>query len=525
MDAVHDGPSRGAGAVERAKLMYRRIPVAPMALSVDGIDAIIEAPLDLGAALGELLVVELDSGERWVVQLRDLAIVEREAAEIDLAGDDELGPIRVRPLRRTLRGEAAILGRLDGGFTPGTGPVFGESPLRRATAEETRAVFGAGGSAGATGLALGDVLGQDGVAAPLVAKGFARHTFLCGQSGSGKTYTTGVLLEELLTGTDLPIVVLDPNSDYVRIAELAGEVDPAVGEHYVGRASDLIVARGRGAGGELLASHVSDLPLGVQAGMLDLDPIDDLGDFAALRRLTASLSALFSAAELTEAAEADGTDAGLRLAQRLRNLDVPDWGLWCREGEGSLVHTGVVDHRGVIIDLGSVATPREVALASLVVLQVLWNRRHERRPRLIVIDEAHNLFPTDAHDAVGRALVELGVRIAGEGRKFGLHLLLCTQRPAKLHPNVLSQCDNLVMLRVNSRTDVDELAAVFSHVPEGMIRRAPSLRQGEVLVAGPIAPIPRYLRTRRRLSAEGGADVSTSWATLADQAANPITLT
>lgn len=523
MDNVADGRSDGAlGALELARRLYRRMPVAPVALSVDGIDALVQGPLDLGVAVGELVVVELESGERWAAQLRDLAIVEREAGDIDLAADDELGAIRVRPLRRTLRGQAAILGRFDaGGFREASGPVFSESPLRRATAEETRAVLD---PPGPDDLDLGDVLGQPGVVAPLAAKGFSRHTFLCGQSGSGKTYTTGVLLEELLDATDLPIVALDPNSDYVRIGELADGVSGPDAERYAWRARDVAAVRGRGADGdgELLAAHVSDLPLMVQAGMAELDPIDQLDEYAMLRRLSERLATPYSAADLAAAAEEGGSDVGRRLAERLRNLGVPDWGLWCRAGEPTLTHSGLIAHRAAIVDLGSLATRREAALASLVVLQNLWDRRHERRSRLIVVDEAHNLFPTEAHDAIGRSLLELGVRIAGEGRKFGLHLLLCTQRPAKLHANVLSQCDNLVMLRVNSRTDVEELIQVFSHVPEGMIRRAPSLRQGEVLVAGPIAPIPRFVRTRRRLSAEAGADVPTDWATAAPPARPPI---
>ena len=45
--------------------------------------------------------------------------------------------------------------------------------------------------------------------------GFNRHTFMCGQSGSGKSYALGVLLEQLLIDTDVPIIVLDPNADFV----------------------------------------------------------------------------------------------------------------------------------------------------------------------------------------------------------------------------------------------------------------------------------------------------------------------
>ena len=63
----------------------------------------------------------------------------------------------------------------------------------------------------------GELLFAPGVAHALDAGGFDRHTFLCGQSGSVKTYALGVLLEQLLLSTKLRIVVLDPNSDDVGI--------------------------------------------------------------------------------------------------------------------------------------------------------------------------------------------------------------------------------------------------------------------------------------------------------------------
>jgi DNA helicase HerA-like ATPase len=61
------------------------------------------------------------------------------------------------------------------------------------------------------------------VPATLDAGGFDRHTFLCGQSGSGKTYSLGLALERLLVETDLRLVILDPNSDYVR-SESSGQM-------------------------------------------------------------------------------------------------------------------------------------------------------------------------------------------------------------------------------------------------------------------------------------------------------------
>ena len=66
------------------------------------------------------------------------------------------------------------------------------------------------------GTARPDALG----AVQLAAAGFTRHTFLCGQSGSGKTYTLGLLIEQLLLRTDLKVIVIDPNSDYVHVTEI-----------------------------------------------------------------------------------------------------------------------------------------------------------------------------------------------------------------------------------------------------------------------------------------------------------------
>ena len=63
-----------------------------------------------------------------------------------------------------------------------------------------------------------ELLLEPGVRFSLDAGGFDRHTFFCGQSGSGKTYALGTALERLLLETTLRLVVLDPNLDFVRLA-------------------------------------------------------------------------------------------------------------------------------------------------------------------------------------------------------------------------------------------------------------------------------------------------------------------
>ena len=169
------------------------------------------------------------------------------------------------------------------------------------------------------------------------------------------------------------------------------------------------------------------------------------------------------------------------------------------------------DVRCLVVDLGSLATREEQALASAAVLGELWRRREERRPVLIVVDEAHNICPARPEDPLTTIATEYVVRIAGEGRKFGLYLLVSTQRPQKVHENVLSQCDNLLLMRMNSLADLGFVSEVFSFVPQSLLERATTFRQGESLAAGPVAPHPAFLRFRQRLAQEGGGDVPADW--------------
>ncbi|HWD63162.1 MAG TPA: ATP-binding protein, partial [Humibacter sp.] len=127
---------------------------------------------------------------------------------------------------------------------------------------------------------------------------------------------------------------------------------------------------------------------------------------------------------------------------------------------------------------------------------------------LVVIDEAHNLCSPDAATPLERLLTKRIVQIAAEGRKYGIWLLLSTQRPSKLHPNALSQCDNLALMKMSSTRDLEELAQVFGYAPTDLLERSPQFTQGQVLFAGGFAPEPQIVQMGARLTREGGSDVA-----------------
>ena len=353
-------------------------------------------------------------------------------------------------------------------------------------------------------LDVGELALAPGVPLGLDAGGFGRHTFLCGQSGSGKTYSLGVLLERLLMETSLRVVVLDPNSDYVRLGEARADADAAALERFAGAARSVAVRGGNGEA-DRVRVRFRELSPAYQAALLRLDPLADREEYAELTALLEG-EGIRSVADL-EAVESDA------LKLRVGNLGVERWSIWPGPEGGSLL-AELEDPDGprcLVVDLGSLGTREEQAVAAGAVLERLWRRRTAREPIAIVIDEAHNICPAEPGDPITGLATEDTIRIAGEGRKFGLYLVVVTQRPQKVHENVLSQCDNLILMRMNSTADLAHVGRVFSFVPPGLVDRATIFRQGEALVAGMISSHPALVRFGARLSHEGGADVA-GWA-------------
>ncbi|MBN9605698.1 MAG: ATP-binding protein [Actinomycetales bacterium] len=343
---------------------------------------------------------------------------------------------------------------------------------------------------------------NDDGAVTLAAERFNRHTFWCGQSGSGKTYALGVVLEQLLLHTRLPLLVLDPNADFVGLGQPREGADPADAAAIA--EAGVRVLHSTQEGGERLHVRFVDMPLRSRAAVLRLDPVADPEEFNALLRGERDGTA--QDPDLIATLRASGDPARERVATRIENLGSLEWDLWAR---GALAAEDVIDERprATVMDLGGFADPDEPKVAALAVLDHLWERRTERRPVLIVIDEAHNICPPDPSTPLERALVERVVQVAAEGRKFGLWLLLSTQRPSKIHVNVLSQCDNLALMKLSSPRDLAELSDLFGYAPADLLARAPRFRKGQGLFAGGFIEQGSLVQMADRITREGGGDV------------------
>jgi uncharacterized protein len=412
-----------------------------------------------------------------------------------------LGQVLEQAAGTVAEGVGMLIGELDADGVPrrGRGRPFESASMEPATAATIEALQHS--SKATLPIGTWSPSGAE-VEARLRADGFGRHTFLCGQSGSGKTFALGVILEQLLLGTGLRTVVLDPNSDFVRLGEARPDA-PDEAAQRLGE-SDIRVLGADSTAAEPLRLRFATMPRAAQAAVLRLDPLADRGEYNHFLHLMDG-SRGKEVDEVVRNLQRGGDDER-SLAQRIENLGMVAWEVWA----GVLPSASEVVQSGprlTVLDLSGFRDPLEPLAVSLDLIEQLWAQRETRTPTLIVLDEAHNLCPAEPTGSVQHALVERLIQIAAEGRKYGLWLLLSTQRPSKIHPQVLSQCDNLVLMRMNSPSDVEELATVFGFAPPAMMRSSQYFVQGEALVAGAFVPVPSIIRMGARLTFEGGSDV------------------
>jgi hypothetical protein len=503
------GVDRGAAEQPLAARMesYRSVreqierSVLSLATSLDGRSFEFQTSLYLLTLKRGGYVVLEAGGRTWLGQITDLGMGKQ------LAADEAVTGAGAGILIRFAQGVGVVLDP--------DGAPFHDASVREAEPGEVAGWLARQRHPQRAQLTVGELLLAPGVDATLDSAGLNRHTFMCGQSGSGKTYSLGLLLERVLAETGLRVVVLDPNSDYVGLSRVRDDADPVLAARYTEVLGGISVWRNAPSADHALHLRFADLEPGEQAAVLGLDPIRDREEYAALNELLGVQrdgrdgKALITRPEQLLEGQTPGARA---LGMRAANLGILQWGLWSPD-QPSLVHElRDPSARCTVVDLGSLDTVQEQRVVAAAVLSTLWSTRLTRTPCLVVVDEAHNICPAEPPDEVTGISTDLAVQIAAEGRKYGLYLLTSTQRPHKVHENVVSQCDNLLLMRMNSAADLQDLSRLFSFVPPGLMTGATSFRMGEALVAGKLFPQPAYVRMGERVSQEGGADVPATWA-------------
>ena len=142
----------------------------------------------------------------------------------------------------------------------------------------------------------------------------------------------------------------------------------------------------------------------------------------------------------------------------------------------------------------------------------------KHQPLLIVLEEAHSYLKAGEHSISSRTVQ----MIAKEGRKYGVGLLLVTQRPSELDETVLSQCGTMVALRMNNSKDRGHIRSAVQDELQSMVDLLPSLRTGEALISGEAVKIPSRVKFFKIANAPKSSDPKASerWMAAIDDAQN-----
>jgi hypothetical protein len=153
----------------------------------------------------------------------------------------------------------------------------------------------------------------------------------------------------------------------------------------------------------------------------------------------------------------------------------------------------------VILDMNAVQD-EVVELVSAVIARMLFRLLRQAEPRNrfpvhLLLEEAHRyVASTPSRYAVDAT--KIFERIAKEGRKYGMFLLVASQRPTELSKTVLSQCSNFVVHRIQNPDDLSQIRQMTPFISDAVLKRLPSLPKQHALVFGTSVNLPTTFEVR-----------------------------
>ena len=153
----------------------------------------------------------------------------------------------------------------------------------------------------------------------------------------------------------------------------------------------------------------------------------------------------------------------------------------------------VIDTSGLSNDILELTT----SLISRLLFDVRKGKNGNNRitnPIHLVLDEAHRYIRKDATYLLSDNIFE---RIAREGRKYALYLIVSSQRPSELSPTVLSQCGNYFIHRIQNEVDMKYIYSVLPYFTDDYVAKIKQAMPGEVLIFGNCVPMPLQVKVHQ----------------------------
>lgn len=374
---------------------------------------------------------------------------------------------------------------------------------------------------GAIGSAhMGSLLLRQTAAVPIVLdvkELVSTHMAILAGTGAGKSYTAGVLIEELLSPHNrAAVLIFDPHGEYDTLTQMRG--------HDAFTAEDGYSPQVKVLTPDQVRIRVSSLDyydiLSLLPDMSDRQQSILNKGFAKLKQhkhgdyrwgVNDLIAAVYEVdrTQDDEGNERAGSSAPAIEWKLERLARSPYFHAYDHLAPRDLFEPGQV----TILQMNQVSQEEQQVICAAVLRQATHARMNTEKgqtkpedenhlpyPVFILLEEAHRFAP--AHEP-SRCKMILRT-ILSEGRKFGLGVGLITQRPGKLDADVLSQCMSQFIMRIINPVDQDSLKYGVEAAGRDLLKELPALTKGQVIISGACVNTPVLCQVRQRRTVHGG---------------------
>ncbi|MBW3015214.1 ATP-binding protein [Candidatus Woesearchaeota archaeon] len=327
-----------------------------------------------------------------------------------------------------------------------------------------------------------------------------KHIAVLAKSGFGKSYTVGVLIEEILRNK-VPLLIIDPHGEYstLKYPDEGSERHELYGISVKGFMNEV--------------QEYGDISINQSLRPLKLNEnlsADEIMHILPAKLSNVQQSLLYSTLRDIEEPNLD------ELTIELQTIDNGmKWGLisaidYLRKlnlfsSRYTDYNELIVPGRCSIINVKGIE-PEVQQIIVYKLMKDLFEARKKGKipPFFAVIEEAHNFLP---ERSFGEAKSSRIMRtIASEGRKFGMGLCVVSQRPARCDKSVLSQCSTQVILKVTNPQDLRAISSSVENITSETEKEIQNLAIGTAMITG-IVDLPLFVNIRPRMSKHGGEAV------------------
>jgi DNA helicase HerA-like ATPase len=330
-----------------------------------------------------------------------------------------------------------------------------------------------------------------------------KHMSVLAKTGGGKSYVTGVVIEELMKHK-VTCVIIDPHGEYSSLK-------------HGGKASDERFGVSPADYGDTIMEFSPDTKINPHAKPLRFTLANlearEILELTNLKNVRANLTSLrraldvlrssgkeYNISDLINMLENDSDGGNYSLIKELEYLKDVD--IFAREG--TRIDQLVAKGKTTIINLkGTPPDIQELIVNRLATAIFHLRKLNKLPPLMMVVEEAHNFCPQQGQAASSKIFRT----VASEGRKFGLGILIVTQRAAKIDKNVLSQCNTQIILKVTNPNDLKAIVSSVEGLTSGLAEEVQNLPIGVAVICGGKYSMPILVEVRPRETKHGGESV------------------